>query len=94
MVPATPGKSEFEQTDTHGFKTVTEVRDYLIPTASLAFAGVSTLPERGDLIRDIYGDVVHVFEVVSVGNEPHYWFSDPYRTMLRIHVREIDSEEA
>lgn len=94
VVPATLGKSQFEQIDTHGFKTVTEVRDYLIPTALLVLGGAATLPERGDLIRDRYGDTVHVFEVISIGNEPHYRFTDPYRGRLRIHVREMDTEAA
>lgn len=94
VVQATPAKTEFEQSDTHGFKTDSEIRDFLIATADLVLAGVTVLPERGDLIRDTDGQTVHVFEVVPVGNEPHWRYSDPYRNLLRIHVREIDSEAA
>jgi len=92
VVQATPGKTEFEQTDAQGFKTVSEVRDWLIPTTELVLANVLTLPERGDRIRETEGDVVHVYEVVPVGGEPPYRFTDPYRTLLRVHVREIDLE--
>jgi len=92
VVPATLGISRFEQTDAHGLRTISEVSDYLIPTHLLVLDGTATLPERGDLIRDTYGDTVHVFEVVAVGNEPPFRFADPYRTLLRIHVREIDTE--
>jgi hypothetical protein len=92
VVQATPGKTEFEQTDAQGFKTVSEVRDWLIPATELVLADVLTLPERGDRIRETEGDVVHVYEVVPVGGEPPYRFTDPYRTLLRVHVREIDTE--
>jgi hypothetical protein len=92
VVQATPGKTQFEQADAHGLKTISETRDYLIQAADLVIGGIPILPERGDQIRDTYGETVHVFEVTPVGNEPPYRFADPYRTVLRIHVREIDTE--
>jgi hypothetical protein len=92
VVQATPGKTEFEQADAHGLKTISETRDYLIQVADLVVAGVQILPERGDQIRDTYGETVHVFEATPVGSEPPFRFADPYRTVLRIHVREIDTE--
>lgn len=91
-VQATPAKTEFEQADTHGFKIDSEIRDFLIAAADLVLNGVVVLPERGDLIQDTDSTTVHVFEVVPIGNEPPYRYSDPYRLMLRIHVREIDTE--
>jgi hypothetical protein len=93
VLQATPGKTEFEQTDAQGFRMVSEVRDWLIPATDLVLAGIVTLPERGDRIRETDGDTVHVYEVVPVGGAPPYRFTDPYRTLLRVHVREIDTEE-
>jgi hypothetical protein len=92
VVQATLGKSEFEQTDAQGFKTISEVRDWLIPTADLVLGGTTVLPERGDQIQESADDGTHLYEVVPVGGEPPYRYSDPYRRLLRIHVREIDRE--
>ena len=67
-------------------------RDYLIPTASLVLAGVPVLPERGDLILERKGGVLYTYEVLAPGDEPPWRWSDPYRNMLRIHVKLIKQE--
>lgn len=92
VVQATAGSTKFEQTDAEGLQLVSEVRDWLIPTAALVLAGVPTLPERGDRIEDSDLRGRHQFEVVPVGGEPPYRYCDPDRQLLRIHVREIDCE--
>ncbi|MBI3866814.1 MAG: hypothetical protein HY290_33460 [Planctomycetia bacterium] len=90
---ATPAKTQFEQSDTSGLKVDSEIRDFLIAPADLVLAGEMVLPERGDLIRESDGSTLHLFEVVPVGGEPPYRYTDPYRNLFRIHVREIDTEQ-
>jgi len=92
VVQATAARTTGESTDTQGLRIQTEVRDWLIPTKSLVLGGTPILPERGDRIEEQTDEEVVVFEVVPVGSEPPYRYCDPFRTLLRIHVREIDRE--
>lgn len=92
VVSATAGRTTGESTDSQGLRIQTEVRDWLIPTASLVLEGSPVLPERGDRIEESTGREIVVFEVVPLGSEPPYRYCDPCRTLLRIHVREMDRE--
>lgn len=91
-VLATVGKTEFEKDDGVGAIVRSEVRDYLIDTMDLVLAGTTTLPERGDLIEETVGSEKFIYEVMPIGSESHYRFSDPYRKSLRIHTRHIATE--
>jgi len=76
VVSATAGRTTGESTDSQGLRIQTEVR----------------LPERGDRIEESTGREIVVFEVVPLGSEPPYRYCDPCRTLLRIHVREMERE--
>ena len=93
-VSATIGKTEFEIDDGSGVLQRVESRDYLIQPADLQIAGVATLPIAGDRIRETIGTKTYVYEVMGPGNEPHYRFSDPFRRVLRIHTKHVDTEDA
>ena len=88
-VRATVGRTLFEQDDGAGVIVRTEVRDYLIDSVDLVLGGNQVLPEKGDRIEEAEGVSLYVYEVMSIGTEPHWRYSDPYRTTLRIHTKHI-----
>ena len=91
-VTATIGKSTYQQDDGEGTLTRAQVRDYLIDTAMLVIAGEPTLPRGGDRIRESDGDKVFIYEVMSLGSEAPWRYSDPFRLKLRIHTKLISTE--
>ena len=92
-VQATVGRTLFEQDDGSGAIVRTEVRDYLIDTADLVLAGQPALPERGDRIEETEGGKKFTYEVMPLGTEPHWRYSDPYRKTLRVHTKHIATED-
>ena len=93
-VAATIGKTEFEVDDGHGILQRVESRDYLILSADLVVGGQTTLPERGDRVRETQSEKVFVYEVIAPGGEPAWRYSDPYRKTLRIHSKHVATEDA
>lgn len=85
-ISATPGQTQFEQTDADGFGVRIDARDYIVTAADLVLAGNTVLPERGDLITDAAS---RVHEVLGIGNEPCWRWCDPSHVMLRIHTKQI-----
>ena len=92
-VQATVGRTMFEQDDGSGVIIRTQIRDYLIDPADLVLAGQPTLPERGDRIEEAEGGKKFTYEVMPLGTEPHWRYSDPYRKTLRIHTKHIATED-
>ena len=92
ILQATIGKTEFEIDDGSGVLQRVESRDYLIPTAELRLGSVRALPVVGDRIRETQGSRTFVYEVLAPGTEPHYRYSDPFRTLLRIHTKLVATE--
>jgi hypothetical protein len=93
-VRATIGKSVFEVESGYAVLERVESRDYLVPAADLVLDDETTLPLKGDRIKETDGGKVFVYEVMAPGAEPHFQFSDPYRKTLRIHTKFIGMEEA
>ena len=94
VVKATIGRTLFEQDDGAGVIVRLQVRDYLIDTADLVLAGEPTLPAKGDRIEEIDAGQKHTYEVLPLGVEHHWRYSDPYRRTLRIHTKLIATEAA
>jgi len=92
-VQATVGRTVFEQDDGSGVIVRTEIRDYLIDTVDLVLAGQPALPERGDRIEETVGGKKFTYEVMPLGTEPHWRYSDPYRKTLRVHTKHIATED-
>ena len=90
-LPATIGKSEYEQDDGEGVITRAQVRDFLINTKDLLGSVIGTWPHRGDRILETDGDTTFVYELMSIGNEPPWRYSDPFRVKLRIHTKLVDT---
>jgi hypothetical protein len=90
-VAATVGRTTFEVDDGYGVLVRSESRDFLVLAAELDLAGSSTLPRRGDQIRETQGTAVFVYEVTAPGKEPCWRWSDPLRKTLRIHTKEVEA---
>ena len=93
-VQATIGRTVFEVDDGMGLLERIESRDFLILAGDLVLSGEAAMPLRGDRIKETSGDKVYVYEVLAPGKEPHYRFSDLYRQTLRIHSKQVDTEDA
>jgi len=85
------GRSPYQQDDGEGVITRAQVRDFLIDTHALLLSIIGSLPKAGDRIVEIDDDQTFIFEVMPLGAEPHFRFSDPYRLKLRIHTKQIES---
>lgn len=75
-----------------GLRMVVTDRDYIITAADLILSGSLTLPAKGDTITDA-GDpdgVSRTWEVLSPGGDEAPWnWSDPYRTLIRVHTKQV-----
>lgn len=89
---ATVGRTVFEQQDQFGAVQRTETRDYLVRTEDLILGGERALPRAGDRVREPGGTAALLYEVMSIGSEPPFRFSDPDRRTLRIHTTFIGPE--
>ena len=90
-LPATIGKSEYEQDDGEGVITRAQVRDFLINTKDLLGSPIGTWPRRGDRILESDGETTFIYELMSIGSEPPWRYSDPFRVKLRIHTKLVDT---
>jgi len=89
-VAATIGRTQYETDNGAGLLTRHDVRDFIIPVASLALFG---LPQLGDEIREALADgSVKVYIVAGLANQPHYQYADGEQLMLRIHAKRADLE--
>jgi hypothetical protein len=92
-VPATLGRTTFEQADEYGGLHRTESRDFLIAAADLILDGQPALPQAGDRIHEADGAAVFVYEVLAPGGEPPWRYSDLYRRTLRVHTKHVATEQ-
>jgi len=83
VIDATFGRTEYEVEDDHGLRVGAEVIDFLV--SADVFAPTFGEPEAGD---QIVADGV-VYEVMDLAGQGHWRWSDPYRTTMRIHTKEI-----
>ncbi|MBX3404563.1 MAG: hypothetical protein KF699_14220 [Phycisphaeraceae bacterium] len=91
-VQATIGRTEFEQADDAGLIHRTESRDFLIRAADLDLGAGPVLPRAGDRVSETVGTSVIVYEVNAPGGQPPWRYSDPYRRVLRVHTKHIETE--
>lgn len=91
-LPATIGKSAYQLDDGAGMRTRAQVRDYLIDTHLLVLDGLATLPRAGDQVRESDGEKIYVYEVMALGGEPPWRYSDPVRLKLRVHTKLVRTE--
>ena len=75
-----------EVEDEYGVRVGAEVMDFLILAAD--FSPTFGEPEAGDQITS---DGT-VFEVMSLAGQGQWRWSDPHRTVMRIHAKQVSSE--
>jgi len=83
VLSATFGRTQYEVQDDYGLVVAAHVTDFLVAAAD--FAPVFGEPRAGDQI--VADGIVH--EVMSLASEGHWRWSDPYRTTMRIHTKEV-----
>jgi hypothetical protein len=86
---ATLGKTEFQRINSAGVVTTFTSRDFLGLAADLILDGQPATPRAGDRITED-GEV---YEVMDLGGEQPWRWSDPYKVRLRIHTKRVDTEE-
>ncbi len=89
VLNATRGRTVFEIDDGFGPVERWEAKDFLVLAVDLILNGVEELPERGDIIKDLQGLRIYVYEVMSPAQEPFFRFSDLWRETLRIHTKQV-----
>ncbi len=90
---ATIGRTVFEQDDHAGGLTRIESRDFLIRAADLILAAETTLPQPGDRIIETDAIATYTYEVLAPGSEPPWRYSDVNRLTLRIHTKQVGTED-
>ena len=86
IVNATSGRTQYEVADDVGLRVGAEVMDFLVMADEL----LPTLgnPQAGD---QIVADGA-LFELMNLAGQGCWRWSDPYRTTMRIHTKEIGHE--
>jgi len=82
---ATYGQTTFEQ-DSQAGVIRWEAKDFIFTASDLTLGDTVTEPERHDRITDHNGNV---FEVLGPGDDPCFRYSDPYRTRVRVHTKQV-----
>lgn len=83
-IQATFGKTSYEIADGYGATIKTHVIDFLISAEDLTFE-----PQAGDVI--VADGRKH--EVMDLGGESCWRWSDPYRMTMRIHTKDTGDED-
>lgn len=63
--------------------------DFLIDAADLVLNESRTQPAEGDRIALTLRSIAYTFEILPVGGEPAWRWSDEYRTCYRVHCKEV-----
>jgi hypothetical protein len=89
-VQATVGRTLLKLDDGYGSVLLQWTdRDFLIRAEDLVIAGETILPQRGDRVHEVQSGVTYTYEVLAPGKEPVWKWSDLYRSLLRIHTKQI-----
>lgn len=72
-----------------GVRMNSKVRDYLIVPESLIINSIKVEPAEGDQIVDTNDGSTQTYEVMSLGGDMAWRYTDRYHTMLRVHTRDV-----
>jgi len=90
VIQAIPGSSRLQVgTPATGLRIVRTDKDYLFKAALLVLGGSVTQPQRGDVASEVTADgVTRQYQVLPYADkEPMYRYSDPERTIIRVHFK-------
>lgn len=83
---ATLGGSDLTIDQSAGFPLAVRSADFIVTPSDLVIDGVSVEPAAGDRITDPAG---RVFEVLEIPGGMPWRFTDPERTAMRIHTKQV-----
>ena len=88
---ATMGTQVLRVLDSNGnTRTVRTERDFTFEAADLILDGRTTTPEDGDLIDvDLGGSETERYEVMPVGTDASWRYSDSHNIRIRVHTKRI-----
>lgn len=88
VVNATLGRTLLKLDDGRGgFRMTWTDRDFIFPAAEFTIG--SPLPRRGLTIELPADTGLLVYQMLATGGEPGWRWADPYRTLLRVHAKEV-----
>lgn len=82
---AVEGSTAYDSEDSEGVKVTARSVDFLLPVADLVVGDQAVEPTAGHWIEK----GAKKFEVLPLGQEPCYRYSDPNRSEYRVHTKEI-----
>lgn len=92
-VNATSAKATAESDTTYESVTIDAAhKDFIIAARELKIDRACFLPRRGDLIKEIRGRHLYIYEVLPLGSEAAFRYCDTNKAALRIHTKEIGME--
>lgn len=83
---------DFNTFDSYTAQTGAQSRTYLFNVDDYAFGGVTSIPQRGDEIRETIDGKVHVFEVMPTGAAPCYQWEGADKPQWRVHAKLVGIE--
>lgn len=83
---ATLGSSDLTIDNGTGFPLVVQSADFIVTPSDLVIDGVPVEPAAADRITDSGGGV---FEVLEIPGGMPWRFTDPERTAMRIHTKQV-----
>lgn len=87
LAEAGKARGEAVLQDSEGVLTRAEVWSWLIAAADLVLAGASAEPQRHDRIEEVTPAGTFVYELLELGGEPCWRWSDPHQQYRRITTR-------
>jgi hypothetical protein len=88
-VTALRGRNPIQQAAAAGMVQIqSQLRDYLIPTASLVLAGSQATPAVGDRIVD----GTEEWEVAAIAGGPGWEWAGASQELRRVHTKKTDSD--
>ncbi len=92
LVYTTAGRTDCEVEDESGLRVKSSVFDFIIAADELLFPGGDKTPSSGDRIRIVRGDKAYTYEVMELGSQGCWKYSDSFNSVYRIHTRLVDTE--
>ncbi len=93
-IPAVVGRTGYEVTDElGGVRLEYTDRDFLIVAEEYRAGGLLEEPQEGDRIEEAVGGATLVYEVAPPPGRTAWRYDDPYRTMIRVHTKQIEAPE-
>jgi len=83
---------DYDVDDLDGNITVLRLRDYIFDVADYAFAGTTTTPREGDLVKEDIGGTTHVFEITPAPGRPCAEWVGTQRPQWKVHAKLVGTE--